>query len=735
MKIPLKGWLPLTLIALLTLAALVISVISLIFGWLTIFQNLFYFPIILACIYYMKRGFVFSVILACCYFVLMAMFSQDPVVLEGALIRVLIFILVAGVITYLSMIRVRAEESQRETETRLSEIIDFLPYPTFVIDKDGKVIAWNYAIATLLGVEASEIIGKGNYEHAYRMFGNRRPVLIDLILNEDDTVIKKHYPNLHRERGMLMAELDIPSLRGKHTVLWIIATPLNNAEGEITGAIESMRDITHIHNTEKELRESQQMLSDIIDFLPDPTFAVDLSGSIIAWNRALEEMLGISKVEMLGKGDYAYSVPFYGSKRPSLIDLVLHEDLEMEKNYSTLVRKEDQLIAEVFLKNLNQGKGENLWLIASPLYDQNGKVRGAIESIRIVTEWKHAEEELRESRQILEAILNTIPIRVFWKDKDLKYLGCNTPFAHDAGFENPWQVIGKDDFLMGWGELAELYRADDRLVIESGNPKLLIEEPLTTQSGERIHILTSKVPLRNATGEIIGVLGTYLDITDRKKAEESLRQVNKKLNLLSSITRHDINNQLTVLDGFIALLQIKVPDPTLEDYFTRVTNASSRISSMIKFTRTYENIGVNEPTWQEVCTLVDTAAKDVALGKITITNDLPIDAEVYADPLIIKVFFNLMDNAIKYGGEGMTNIRFSSHESDGGLVIVCEDDGAGISPDEKKRLFERGFGKNTGLGLFLSHEILEITRIIIQETSEPGKGARFELTVPKGMWR
>ena len=205
----------------------------------------------------------------------MVMFSNDPVVLEGALVRVLIFILVAGVITYLSMIRERAEESQRETETRLAEIIDFLPDPTFVIDKDGKVIAWNYAIATLLGVEASEIIGKGNYEHAFRMFGRRRPVLIDLVLNEDDAVIKKHYPNLHRERGMLMAELDIPNLRGKHTVLWIIATPLYNAKGEITGAIESMRDITHIHDTEDELRESHQLLSDIIDFLPDPTFAID----------------------------------------------------------------------------------------------------------------------------------------------------------------------------------------------------------------------------------------------------------------------------------------------------------------------------------------------------------------------------------------------------------------------------------------------------------------------------
>ena len=238
------------------------------------------------------------------------MFSSDPVVLEGALVRVLIFILVAGVITYLSMILARAEDSRRESETRLAEIIDFLPDPTFVIDRDGKVITWNYAIATLLGVEPYEIIGKGNYEHAFRMFGYRRPVLIDLIFREDDAIIQKHYPNLHRERGMLMSELDIPDLRGKHTVLWIIATPLYNAKGEITGAIESMRDITHIHNTEEELRESHQMLLDIIDFLPDPTFAIDTTGTVIAWNRAIEEMLGVSKDEMLRKSNFAYQFPY-----------------------------------------------------------------------------------------------------------------------------------------------------------------------------------------------------------------------------------------------------------------------------------------------------------------------------------------------------------------------------------------------------------------------------------------
>ena len=139
-----------------------------------------------------------------------------------------------------------------------------------------------------------------------------------------------------------------------------------------------------------------------------------------------------------------------------------------------------------------------------------------------IGERKRAEEALRASQQILEGILNAIPVRVFWKDKNLVYLGCNTIFAHDAGFADPKDIIGKDDFQLGWRDQAEKYRADDRQVIESGISKLLMEEPQTTPQGNTITLLSSKIPLRGSTGEISGILGTYLDITKRKRAEEAL---------------------------------------------------------------------------------------------------------------------------------------------------------------------------------------------------------------------
>ena len=152
------------------------------------------------------------------------------------------------------------------------------------------------------------------------------------------------------------------------------------------------------------------------------------------------------------------------------------------------------------------------------------ELKQALENLQQdITERKRAEEALMDSQQIIEGIINAIPVRVFWKDKNLVYLGCNAVFARDAGFADPKDIIGKDDYQMGWRDQAELYRGDDRQVIESGCSKLLIEEPQTTPEGNTITLLTSKIPLRSSDGEISGVLGTYMDITERKRAENALR--------------------------------------------------------------------------------------------------------------------------------------------------------------------------------------------------------------------
>ena len=175
----------------------------------------------------------------------------------------------------------------------------------------------------------------------------------------------------------------------------------------------------------------------------------------------------------------------------------------------------------------------------TPLRNAEGVIARYIAVKRDITERKRAEELLRASQLLIEGIINAIPVRVFWKDKNLVYLGCNAACARDAGFADPKDIIGKDDYQMAWRDRAEQYRGDDRQVIESGCAKLLIEEPLTTPEGNIVTILTSKVPLRSSTGEISGVIGTFMDITERKRADDLFRLSEERFRIAAE-TANDV---------------------------------------------------------------------------------------------------------------------------------------------------------------------------------------------------
>ena len=166
--------------------------------------------------------------------------------------------------------------------------------------------------------------------------------------------------------------------------------------------------------------------------------------------------------------------------------------------------------------------------------------------VRDITERKQVEEAIRASRDLLRSVVENIPLRVFWKDRELRYLGCNTAFARDAGMHNPKELYGKDDYQMGWKDVAELYRADDKAVMDSGEAKLGYEEPQTTPDGRTFWLRTSKVPLRKASGEVSGMLGIYQDITDERRAQDALGHLNRALKTLSAVNHslvHAVDEQ------------------------------------------------------------------------------------------------------------------------------------------------------------------------------------------------
>jgi signal transduction histidine kinase len=226
------------------------------------------------------------------------------------------------------------------------------------------------------------------------------------------------------------------------------------------------------------------------------------------------------------------------------------------------------------------------------------------------------------------------------------------------------------------------------------------------------------------------------ELEEQRKAladsRDAVTLANRKLNLLSSITRHDVLNQLTVLNGYVELSKLS-PGQTSGNLVDKELDVINRIYHQITFTQEYQDIGVQAPCWQDVGKTIGKSAADLDLRGIRMDLRIP-GVEIYADPLLPRVFYNLLDNVIRYG-EKATRVVISCEPGPGGMVIAVEDDGVGIDPSEKTRIFEKGVGKNTGFGLFLSTGILQITGLSITETGIPGAGARFEILVPEGAYR
>jgi PAS domain S-box-containing protein len=227
------------------------------------------------------------------------------------------------------------------------------------------------------------------------------------------------------------------------------------------------------------------------------------------------------------------------------------------------------------------------------------------------------------------------------------------------------------------------------------------------------------------------LLSFAYDVTDRILDHLALEQANKKLNLLTSITRHDILNQLTSLNGFLDLVNEGEGD--ILHHLVRIRTASEIIRAQIEYTRLYNELGSFKPAWYFLGSIISEQISAFESSGVLIESDTD-NLWIFADPMIGKVFYNLIDNALKYG-EKITKIVFSWKEVKDCLIITCEDDGMGISREMKNKIFLRGVGKNTGFGLFLAREILAITGIGIEETGDEGVGARFEIIVPQGRYR
>jgi PAS domain S-box-containing protein len=305
--------------------------------------------------------------------------------------------------------------------------------------------------------------------------------------------------------------------------------------------------------------------------------------------------------------------------------------------------------------------------------------------VRSLRDQAQSAEALREANQVLEGILSTIPVRVFWKGRNLTYLGCNQAFAHDAGFADPQDIIGKDDYQMGWRDQAELYRADDRAVIVSGHPRLLIEEPQTTSAGDTIWLITSKVPLCDPTGEVYGVLGTYMDITERKRMEaqqqalaEQLRKEQKQaaVGTLALGMAHEINNPIMGIINYAQLIKDRLQgkNEALEEFAGEIIHEAERIAGIVRGLSAFATRDIERRASVPVSDLIESALsvtratllRDHIKLAVAVPDDLPA---VSCDRRqIVEVLTGLLSNARdalneKYPGHDENKIvRISARE-------------------------------------------------------------------------
>ncbi|MDD3880515.1 MAG: PAS domain S-box protein, partial [Syntrophomonas sp.] len=262
----------------------------------------------------------------------------------------------------------------------------------YEVDKAGNLVFFNQSLQEMLGYSKEELLGM-NYKR--------------YMTNEDANKVFKTYNQVFRTGGAAKGfDWQLISKAGKKLYVETSVSPITAADGEITGFLGIIRDISERKRAEQQIRESERRLADIINFLPDATFAVDIAGKVIIWNYAAEEMTGVKAEEIIGKNNYEYAIPFYGYKKPMIIDMVREESSYVHSLFTDVERKGHTLIREVFFPSVGDS-GLYCWAATAPLFDNEGNKTGAIISLRDISKRKQIENALKESLNKSQAILKS----------------------------------------------------------------------------------------------------------------------------------------------------------------------------------------------------------------------------------------------------------------------------------------------------------------------------------------
>ncbi len=527
-----------------------------------------------------------------------------------------------------------------------------------------------------------------------------------------------------------------------------------------------MKEQLQLHD---QLRESEGRLAQIIDFLPDATFAIDLEGKVIAWNRAVEEMTGVKAVApdgggMIGQGDRAYALPFYGRRRPLLIDLVL--DSTEEASYVRCQRVGGRIIGEGYAESPRLA-GVYLLGTAAPLYDNEGRLIGAIESLRDISDRKESEDAIRVANERFASVLRAATaysIIALRPDGIIEVMneGAELMLGYRAD-----ELVGKATPVL-FHEAGELAKCARELKLEPGVEVVVgrarrgeidtREWTYVRRDGARLTVSLTVAAMRSQVGAFAGFICIARDVTAEKALEQQLLQSQKMecLGLLSGGVAHDFNNLLTPIMGYVELLKGAVGDngPVLDDLL-EIERAAVSAKELTQQLLAFGRKQLIELKAVELRSVIERAAN---ILRRTIRENVAIEFELAASPAIVMadagqielVLVNLSINAqdaMPQGGvlriatrhvqlEGHRDIKCVELCPGPYVVLSVSDSGVGMDQETVERIFEPFFttkevGKGTGLGLSTVYGIVQQHSGTVKVSSEPGKGSTFDIYLPE----
>lgn len=626
--------------------------------------------------------------------------------------------------------RKRTEETLRFSEMQFRSVWETSSDGMRLTDRDGLIIAVNPSFCRIIGMKSEELVGH-LFTSAYSP-------------SEDLEAMSTRY----RQR---FAERQIQSRLEQRLVLRsekILDVELSNAfvdlEGKVPLILSVFHDITERKRTEEALRESELLYHSLVENLPQNIFRKDLQERFIFVNQRFCDTLGKPRAEILGKTDFDFF--------PSELALKYRRDdrrvMDAQQSFETVEEHQTPDRGKIYVQ-----------VVKTPLFDATGKEMGIQGMFWDVTERKKTEELLAYERDLLRALLDNVPDRIYFKDGQSRFLKCSRALAEIFGLKDPEQAVGKNDFDFFSEEHARAAFEDEQRIISTGRPIIGVTEKESWRDGHESWVLTTKMPYRNKDGAIIGTFGVSKDITAIKVAERelalardvALESVRLKSEFLATVS-HEIRTPMNGIIGMSGLLLDTELTVEQRDYAETVRDSADALLHIINDILDFSKIEAGKLTFEiidfdlrdAVESTIDLLAHRAQAKGVELAAFLPeeVPTRLRGDPgRLRQVLVNLIGNAVKFTERGEVVVRVakeSETERYLSLLFTVRDTGIGIAPEAQSRIFHsftqadgsttRKYG-GTGLGLAISKQLVELMGGSLTVESSLGSGSTFSFTV------